>query len=165
MTFELLSEIIQKNNIPADVHLLSDSGWECSETEMDGVWYNKKENIITFTQEEQRDPCYHPSYSSTYHGEKKEDWTLLYPFDMLDEQMGLDAFLKRVESDYQDAKDRGFDSIVIAIDTDVNNTYYINDMGDGFQCDFWDYYFDDLCDIAEQLYDKLQGNITDIRIE
>ena len=45
------------------------------------------------------------------------------------------------------------------------NTYYINDTSDGFQCDLWAYYFDDLEDIASQLYDEMHGNVTDIRIE
>jgi len=52
MTFKRLKRIIDKNNIPYNVQLLSDSGWECSSTEMDGIYYNKKENKIIFTQEE-----------------------------------------------------------------------------------------------------------------
>ena len=50
MTFEKLKQVIEKNNIPEDVHLLSDSGWECSATEMDGVYYNECKNVIVFTQ-------------------------------------------------------------------------------------------------------------------
>ena len=51
MTFEKLSKLIEKYNIPKNVHLLSDSGWECCETEMNGVYYNKEQNVIVFTQE------------------------------------------------------------------------------------------------------------------
>ena len=51
MTFEKLKELIEKHNIPSNVKLLSDSGWEVEETEMDGVFYNQKENHIIFTQE------------------------------------------------------------------------------------------------------------------
>lgn len=51
MTFEKLKELIKKYNIPSNVKLLSDSGWECDPTEMDGVFYNEKENHIIFTQE------------------------------------------------------------------------------------------------------------------
>ena len=51
MTFERLSKLINKYNIPKNVHLLSDSGWECGATEMCGVYYNKKQNVIIFTQE------------------------------------------------------------------------------------------------------------------
>lgn len=51
MTFEKLKELIEKYNIPSNVKLLSDSGWECDETEMDGVYYNQEENHIIFTQE------------------------------------------------------------------------------------------------------------------
>ena len=50
MTFELLEKIIKKNNIPPNVHLLQDCGWECGATELDGVWYNRKRNEIQFTQ-------------------------------------------------------------------------------------------------------------------
>ncbi len=51
MKLKELYEIIKKNSIPEDAILLSDSGWECGTTDMDGIYYNKKENIIVFTQE------------------------------------------------------------------------------------------------------------------
>lgn len=54
MTFEKLEKIITKNKIPKNVLLQSDSGWECCETEMNGIYYNKKENKIIFTQEESK---------------------------------------------------------------------------------------------------------------
>lgn len=50
MTFEQLSEIMKEHNIPSDVRLMSDSGWECDATDMDGIFYNKAENILVFTQ-------------------------------------------------------------------------------------------------------------------
>lgn len=37
MTLQELNNICKSNNIPDDVKLLSDSGWEVFETEMDGV--------------------------------------------------------------------------------------------------------------------------------
>ena len=86
-------------------------------------------------------------------------------YDLIDEQMDLDDFIEEIESAYQDATERGFDSIVIAIDTDLDNTYYINDTEEGFQCDVFDYIFDDLYSIANQLYDEMHGNVTEIRIE
>lgn len=81
------------------------------------------------------------------------------------EKMNLDDFIEEIESMYQDATERGFDSIVIAIDAGLYNTYYINDTEDGFQCDLFDYVFDDLYDISSRLYDEIQGNVIDIRIE
>ena len=81
------------------------------------------------------------------------------------EKMNLDDFIEEIESMYQDATERGFDSIVIAIDTDLDNTYYINDTEDGLKCALFDYVFDDLYDISSQLYDEIQGNVIDIRIE
>lgn len=50
MTIEKFKKIIEKFNIPEDVTMLSDSGWECSETDMDGIWYNEEEKEIVFTQ-------------------------------------------------------------------------------------------------------------------
>lgn len=86
-------------------------------------------------------------------------------YELMEEQIDLDHFIDEVTMAYEDALARRFDNIVIAIDTNLNNTYYINDTSDGFQCDIWSYYFDDLEDLASQLYDEMHGNVTDIRIE
>lgn len=86
-------------------------------------------------------------------------------YELMEEQMDLDHFIDEVTIVYEDALGRKLDSIVIAIDTNLDNTYYISDTSDGFQCDLWDYYFDNLEDIASQLYDEMHGNVTDIRIE
>ena len=51
MTIEILDKLIKENNIPNDVIIRSDSGWECGDTACDGVWYNKKKNIIILTQD------------------------------------------------------------------------------------------------------------------
>lgn len=79
--------------------------------------------------------------------------------------MSQDDFITALQDNYEKAVVRGFDSIVLTIDTDIGNTYYINDTPDGFQCDLWGYYFDDLEDMASQLYDEMHGNVIDIRIE
>ena len=50
MKLNKLLELISKHNIPEDVLLQSDSGWECDATDMDGVYYNRKLNVIVFTQ-------------------------------------------------------------------------------------------------------------------
>lgn len=50
MTFAELNKIIEENHIPHDVKLMSDSGWECSATDMNGVYYNRERNEIVFTQ-------------------------------------------------------------------------------------------------------------------
>ena len=67
MTFKELQDIITRNNIPENVTLMSDSGWECDATDMDGVFYNRKSNIIVFTQ----DPYYEYEYL------ENSDWELL----------------------------------------------------------------------------------------
>lgn len=50
MTLQKLNELCVRHNIPKDVKLLSDSGWECDETEMNGVYYCEQSNVIVFTQ-------------------------------------------------------------------------------------------------------------------
>lgn len=50
MKLNKLLELIEKHNISKDVTLMSDSGWECGATDMDGVYYNEHKNIIVFTQ-------------------------------------------------------------------------------------------------------------------
>ena len=63
MTVKELKQILTTNNIPEDARLMSDSGWECCATDMDGVYYNPKENIVVFTQEEDySDYCKKPEW-------------------------------------------------------------------------------------------------------
>lgn len=68
MTFELLSRLIEKHDIPKDVELISNSGWECNATDMNGVYYNRKDNLIVFTQdgEENDDEFYDPEWELIY---------------------------------------------------------------------------------------------------
>ena len=86
-------------------------------------------------------------------------------YELLDEQIDVEDFMEQINSAYETAQEQGFDSIVLAIDTDIDTTYYINDTPEGFRCDLWDYCFDDLDGIAEQLYNEMHGNVIDIRIE
>ena len=74
-------------------------------------------------------------------------------------------FVESVMSAYETATEQGFDSITLAIDTDMDKTHYINDTENGFQCDSFDCYFDDLDSIASELYNEVHGNVTEIRIE
>ena len=72
MTFDILQKIIKENNIPSNVHLTSDSGWECDATEMNGVYYNEAENEIVFTQNGNK-------YDHPYHD--SEEWKNIYSAD------------------------------------------------------------------------------------
>ncbi|MEY8352537.1 hypothetical protein AALB39_04180 [Lachnospiraceae bacterium 54-53] len=74
-------------------------------------------------------------------------------------------FIENVISAYEIGVSQGFDSIVLAIDTDIDKTYYINDTENGLQCDIFDYYFDDLDSIAGELFNEIHGNVTEIRVE
>lgn len=51
------------------------------------------------------------------------------------EEISIDEFVEQINSAYDTAIEKGFDSIVLAIDTDLDSTYYINDTSEGFQCD------------------------------
>ena len=51
MKLNKLLNLINKYNIPNDVLLQSDSGWECGATDMDGLYYNRNENVVVFTQD------------------------------------------------------------------------------------------------------------------
>lgn len=55
MTFSDLAKIIELNHIPKDVKLLSNSGWECGPTDMDGVYYFPDKNELHFTQDTKSD--------------------------------------------------------------------------------------------------------------
>jgi hypothetical protein len=74
MTYKKLKEIIEKNNIPENVKLQSDSGWECDPTDMDGIFYNTSENKIIFTQGwEPNDKYYNePYFIMLFHKEQKK---------------------------------------------------------------------------------------------
>lgn len=50
MKFYELVELFDKFGVSEDVKLKSDSGWECGATEMNGIFYNEKENLVVFTQ-------------------------------------------------------------------------------------------------------------------
>lgn len=69
MTISLFNQIVEENNIPSDAEMMSDSGWECDATKMNGIYYNKNKNTLVFTQE-------HNEY--TYYAEHADEWKLLY---------------------------------------------------------------------------------------
>ncbi len=72
MTVGKFAQIIKENNIPEDAVMLSDSGWECFSTDMDGVYYNKETNEIVFTQEGDK-------YDHEYYD--KPEWKLLHSME------------------------------------------------------------------------------------
>lgn len=51
MTFGEVKRIFEQNNIPDSAKLMSDSGWECDATDMDGIYYNRAQNVVVFTQD------------------------------------------------------------------------------------------------------------------
>ena len=78
----------------------------------------------------------------------------------------VDDFIEEINSAYETAKEQGFDNITLAIDSDVDITYYINETENGFQCDEFDYYWDDLDSVSAALFDeRMIGKPIEIRIE
>ena len=81
MTIKLLREIFVNCNIPDDVTLMSDSMWECDETDMNGVYYNQKTKTIIFTQGNEKKYDDNPDYKALYFYDKTketvfESWNL-----------------------------------------------------------------------------------------
>ena len=68
MIFSILNKVVSNNGIPEDAELRSDSGWECSDTEINMIYYNSKTNVLMFTRK-------YGNYD-TY--DDSEDWKLLY---------------------------------------------------------------------------------------
>lgn len=68
MTFKELQALIENNNIPHNVKLLSDSGWECSPTDIEVGYYNKKANHLIFTR------LYRDIPTSSYNYEKDDNY-------------------------------------------------------------------------------------------
>lgn len=66
MTIAKLNRILRENNIPEDATLMSDSGWECCASDMDGVYYRFEDNTVVFTQD----------YSNSFYN-KRPDWVKL----------------------------------------------------------------------------------------
>ncbi len=66
MTIAKLNRILRENNIPEDATLMSDTGWECSETDTDGVYYSSEDNTVVLTQD------YDNSYYNSHY-----DWVKL----------------------------------------------------------------------------------------
>jgi hypothetical protein len=50
MTAGELKGRLARNSIPDSATLMSDSGWECGPSDMNGLYYNKSANTVVFTQ-------------------------------------------------------------------------------------------------------------------
>lgn len=50
MTYGELKYILDKNHIQDNTRFLSNSGWECDETEMNGIYYNPDKEEVWFTE-------------------------------------------------------------------------------------------------------------------
>lgn len=69
MTLGEFDKLMKDNNIPKDVTMLSDSGWECCASDMNGIYYNEAEKELVFTQNGN-------AYDYEYYG--KSEWKLVH---------------------------------------------------------------------------------------
>lgn len=72
--------------------------------------------------------------------------------------------VKEIIDSYNFAKEKGFDSIVIAIDAECGS-YTISEYEGGFISDPFDCTYKDIEDIAEDLVGIIKGGVYEIRIE
>lgn len=49
MSLGQFNALMKKHNIPDDATIMSDSGWECSESDCGGVFYSTSANTIILT--------------------------------------------------------------------------------------------------------------------
>ena len=54
MTLYDILHIVESNNLPTDTRVVSDSGWECSATDCDGVYYSEEKGCIVLTQDNEK---------------------------------------------------------------------------------------------------------------
>lgn len=67
MTLGKMLDILNRNNVPKTAILMSNSGWECSATHMDGIYYNRDLNTVIFTQgDEYEKNCGYDGYDLLY---------------------------------------------------------------------------------------------------
>ena len=97
MTYGILKKVFEDNHIPEDAILMSDSGWECDPTHMDGVFYNQEANVVVFTQDSE--------YQYDY---EEEPWQLIYGSNICEElgiseerKQEIDNILKETERKYK----------------------------------------------------------------
>lgn len=73
MTLGKMLNILQENNVPKNATLMSNSGWECDATDMDGIYYNKNLNTVIFTQgSKYEEDCGYNGYDLLYKAESEE---------------------------------------------------------------------------------------------
>lgn len=65
-----LMGLITANNIDEHATVMTDSGWECDETEVDMIFYNPKTKVLMFTRE----------YGNALVYEESDDWKLLWKY-------------------------------------------------------------------------------------
>jgi len=69
MTVGKFVQLVKEHIIPEEAVMLSDSGWECGPSDMNGVYYNRFTNELVFTQHGDK-------YDRDYYNDP--EWRLLY---------------------------------------------------------------------------------------
>lgn len=78
-------EVLKKYNIPEDVKILSDSGWECGATDIEAIYYNKEKNFIVLVQSSNAMPRYHIGEYLIYANKKiiDDDFTFVPEYNSI----------------------------------------------------------------------------------
>lgn len=68
ITVGVLIELLISNGIDSKAAIMTDSGWECDETEVDAIYYNPKTNVLMLTRKFGNEQAYADC----------DDWELLW---------------------------------------------------------------------------------------
>lgn len=68
ITVGVLIELLISNGIDSKAAIMTDSGWECDETEVDAIYYNPKPNVLMLTRKFGNEQAYADC----------DDWELLW---------------------------------------------------------------------------------------
>lgn len=77
MTFKEMKDLLEKNNIPDDAQMLSNSGWECGATSVEACYYSSSKNEIHLVQEILNPNIEYDEDTLKSGDEKSSDWILL----------------------------------------------------------------------------------------
>lgn len=76
MTYKELNEILKKNNIQEDVEIMSNSGWECGATPIEGIFYSPSKNQVHLVSTKEWGGEYVEDHLTKYE-KRAHDWYLL----------------------------------------------------------------------------------------
>lgn len=130
-TPDILMNLIKDNNIPGDVFIATDSGWECGPTEVSLVFYSPSRNVLMLTREGSLSVLtdyenHKPTGTYIYDRQTPSDIRYIYRREYPDEDFAMnyddeDECIDRIASEMGYTKYTMVDSIY-----DYDEIYYSN---------------------------------------